>query len=428
MTDEKKIQLRSPLADNIGSLQATSKDALRRMAEAALLEKPNQLPEISEEIQPEAMMKVRHELSVYEIELELQNDNLIRSQENLAVLLTRYESLYDFAPVGYCTVQQSDGLFLEANLTAATMLGVNRRLLLRKKITNFILREDQDSYYLLCNRIFLNGSERQSCELRMVKHDGTIMWVYLVAEAQHNVAAPELRIILYDISDKKREEALILANAALQATLLEKEALLKELHHRVKNDLQLIASILKLESRKIEHHTTKAMLTDMHGRICSIALLNESLYHYGDFTTLDLGAYLKQLSTQIFHMLTTHDGSIKLHLDLTPVQVGVDQALPCGLIVNELVTNCLKHGFPEGRAGEIRIELHPMDDGPQWQLRVSDTGVGLPDDFASKQSLSKSHSIGLQLMSDLVKQLGGSLEIGSGTAAVFTVKFVPARG
>jgi PAS domain S-box-containing protein len=204
-------------------------------------------------------------------------------------------------------------------------------------------------------------------------------------------------------------------SAAMQVLLLEKEALLKEVHHRVKNNLQIIASMLKLESRKSEGSHALDALNNMNGRIHSMALLHESLYRSGIFAHLDLAAYLKQLSTQIFRTLVTQDGSIKLHLDL--VQVGMDQALPCGLLVNELVSNSIKHGFPDGRTGEIRIELHPMDNKPLWQLRVSDTGVGLSDDFASKQS----HSIGLQLMSDLAKQLGGSLEIEPG--AVFIVKF-----
>jgi PAS domain S-box-containing protein len=213
-------------------------------------------------------------------------------------------------------------------------------------------------------------------------------------------------------------------STVMQVLLLEKEALLKEVHHRVKNNLQIIASMLKLESRNSEHEPTMGVLDNMHGRIRSMALLHESLYRSGMFANVDLGAYLKQLSTQIIRSLSIQDGSIKLHLDLASVQVGVDQALPCGLLINELFSNSLKHGFPDGRVGEIRIELHPMNDGPQWQLRVSDTGVGLPDDFASKQG----HSIGLQLVSDLARQLGGCLEIEPGAATTFAVKFVPARG
>ncbi len=217
-------------------------------------------------------------------------------------------------------------------------------------------------------------------------------------------------------------------SVVMQVLLLEKEALLKEVHHRVKNNLQIIASMLKLESRNSRHDLTQGVLDNMHGRIRSMALLHESLYRTGIFANVDLGAYLKQLSTQIFRTLVIQADFIKLHLGLTSVQIGMDQALPCGLLVNELISNSIKHGFPDGRTGEIRIELHPMDDGPQWQLRVSDTGVGLTDDFASKQSLSKSHSIGLQLMSDLAKQIGGCLEIEPGAVTSFAVKFVPTRG
>ncbi|MFZ1548177.1 MAG: sensor histidine kinase [Candidatus Nitrotoga sp.] len=185
-----------------------------------------------------------------------------------------------------------------------------------------------------------------------------------------------------------------------------------------------MASMLKLESRGNAHSPTQAVLDNMHGRIRSMALLHESLYRSEIFANVDLSDYLKQISTQVFRTLITQNGAIKLHLDLASVHVGMDQALPCGLLVNELISNCLKHGFPDGRTGEIRIELHPIHGDSQWQLRVSDTGVGLPNDFEFK----KSHSIGMQLVSDLAKQLGGSLETGLGTAAIFTTKFTPQKG
>ena len=157
----------------------------------------------------------------------------------------------------------------------------------------------------------------------------------------------------------------------------------------------------------------------MQGRIQAMALLHETLYRSGTFASVDLGAYLGQLATQSFRALNTEPRSIQLDLDLAPVQVGIDKAIPCGLVLNELISNCLKHGLSDRRTGGIRVELQPLDGGPQLRLRVSDTGVGLPADFEARRG----RSLGLQLVSDLAKQLGGRLEIEAGPGAVLSLVF-----
>ena len=216
--------------------------------------------------------------------------------------------------------------------------------------------------------------------------------------------------ITRDITTRKQTEL------ALQTSLLEKTALLNEVHHRVKNNLQVITSLLRLEAGRSSQPDTKAVLGDMQGRIRSMALLHETLYRSGTFAEVDLGAYLNQLASQSFRALLTDASSVRLQLDLSSIKVSLDQATPCGLIVTELISNCLKHGFPDGRTGEVIIALQPLD-GEKWCLSVSDTGVGLPDNFEARQK----NSLGLQLVSSLATQLGGNLVIGPG--AVFAVSF-----
>lgn len=210
------------------------------------------------------------------------------------------------------------------------------------------------------------------------------------------------------------------AEQALQASLREKVALLNEVHHRVKNNLQVITSLLRLEAGRTKQQETKAVLIDMKDRIRSMALLHEALYRSGVFAAVDLGAYLTQLATQAFRTLTVLPGAIRLNLALDSVNIGMDQATPCGLLVNELISNCLKHAFADGRNGEVRVGLHTTTLPGQLELTVGDTGVGLPADFAT---LSKS-SLGLQLVSDLVRQLGGTLEIGQEAGTRFTIHFM----
>jgi PAS domain S-box-containing protein len=215
---------------------------------------------------------------------------------------------------------------------------------------------------------------------------------------------------------REREEA----DLALRASLKEKEALLKEVHHRVKNNLQVIASLLRLESNRIDHAVTKGVLKDMQNRIQAMAGLHETLYRSGNFAQVDLAAYLKQLTNQLSRSLSMGPGRVSFHLSLVSVGLDLDQAIPCGLIVNELASNALKHAFPDGRSGEVRVELDQVQDGTLL-LRVSDDGIGLPADFEARRG----KSLGLQLVSDLARQLQGTFRIAPGPRAVFEVTFLP---
>lgn len=241
--------------------------------------------------------------------------------------------------------------------------------------------------------------------------DGRVVWL----EASNcfietDPSRPLLLGIFRDITERKEVEE------TLQLSLREKTALLKEVHHRVKNNLQVITSLLRLEGGRSVEPAAKGVLKDMQGRIQAMALLHETLYRSGTFASVDLGAYLRQLASQTFRAINAWPGTIQLDLALDTLEVDMDQAIPCGLIVNELVSNSLKHGFPDGRAGAVCVDLQPFD-ADHVRLRVSDSGVGLPEDFAAKRG----HSLGLQLVADLTRQLRGALEAGPG--ASFTVTF-----
>ena len=212
------------------------------------------------------------------------------------------------------------------------------------------------------------------------------------------------------------------ADEALRASLNEKEALLKEVHHRVKNNMQVITSLLRLESNRIDHPVTRSVLKDMQNRIQAMAALHEAVYRSGNFSQVDLATYLKHLTGQLGRSMVATPGQISFRLDLLSVGLDLDQAIPCGLIVNELVSNALKHGFPGGRPGEVRIEVGRVDE-EQLRLRITDSGIGISSDFEA----IRAKSLGLQLVSDLARQLGGSLRVGPGPAAEFEVVFSPTR-
>ncbi len=210
------------------------------------------------------------------------------------------------------------------------------------------------------------------------------------------------------------------AQELLRESLQEKEALLKEVDHRMKNSLQLIISLLQLQVRKSREPETQAVLRETQARIRSVALLHQTLYQTGSYSRVNLANYLRKITLHLFQSQQAEPGAVRLEQELEPVEVVTRQAIPCGLIVNELMTNSLKHAFPEGARGEVRIGLQ-REAGGQLRLRVSDTGVGLPADFEAKRG----KSLGLQLVSNLVKQLDGRLEVGPGPGAVFEVIFMP---
>lgn len=210
------------------------------------------------------------------------------------------------------------------------------------------------------------------------------------------------------------------AEEAVRASLHEKEALLMEVHHRVKNNLQVISSLLRLEAGRSARLEVTAVLAEMQSRVMSMALLHETLYRSGNLAAVDLAVYLSQLGNQIVRSLAPASG-VTLHLDVDPISIELEQAVPCGLLVNELISNALKHAFPDGRRGDIRIEAHPLNGGPEIRLVVSDSGIGLPADFEE----ARQRSLGLQLVADLARQLRGTLNIQAGARTTFTLTFVP---
>jgi PAS domain S-box-containing protein len=304
-----------------------------------------------------------------------------------------------------------------------------------------------DSRQVVLDRIRENdneGSMLPTIEEKLIRLDGAVIDVEVTGIAINYDGQGAHQVALHDVTERKRDQQ------ALQNSLRDKVALLNEVHHRVKNNLQVIASLLRLEAGRSSQDDTKAVLKEMQGRIYSMALLHESLYRSGIFASVDLGNYIRQLATQAFRANISQGGAVRLQLDLASVQVSLDQAAPCGLLVNELVSNALKHGFPEGYSGEIRIALQALsapvlvsDPGAnapaataksdeakacgaatqsratRWCLRVSDTGIGLPADFETRRG----QSLGLQLVGDLTRQLAATLEIGPGPGAVFVVTF-----
>lgn len=201
-------------------------------------------------------------------------------------------------------------------------------------------------------------------------------------------------------------------------SLNEKEVLLKELHHRVKNNLQIISSLLNLQTASVKDKHALKLFAESQSRIRSMALIHEILYASKDLAKVNFGDYVHRLVAHLCRSYAVEREAIDLHIHADDVLVGVDKAIPCGLIINELVANALKHAFPAGTRGEIRIDFH-RDGGGKCELVIRDSGVGFPADLDVRNAKSS----GLQLVSTLVDQLGGSVEYRSDRGVQVTMGF-----
>jgi two-component sensor histidine kinase len=203
-----------------------------------------------------------------------------------------------------------------------------------------------------------------------------------------------------------------------KASLRQKEMLLREVHHRIKNNLQIISSLLDIQASWVQDPHLVEMFMDIQNRVISMALIHETLYQSGDFRMVNFGVYVRTLAEQIFRSYNVVPNRIRLQIQADEVMLDTNQAIPCGLILNELLSNCLKHAFPGEQGGEIHIELR-SDAAPQVTMIVRDTGVGFPAGVDSRHA----ETLGLQLVNSLTEQLGGTLETESNGGTTLKLTF-----
>jgi two-component sensor histidine kinase/CBS domain-containing protein len=207
----------------------------------------------------------------------------------------------------------------------------------------------------------------------------------------------------------------------LKASLKEKESLLKEIHHRVKNNLQIISSVLRLQSDFIQDEAILSLFNDSQNRIRSMALIHEKLYKSKDLLRVHMEDYIHDLTAGLCPSYTSRTGDVDLHIEASDVYLNIDTAIPCGLIIHELVSNSLKHAFPGSQAQENRVKilLQPHRNGLQYLLTVSDNGIGFPEDVNFRET----DTLGLELVCVFTEQLDGSVDLESNGGTTFTVAF-----
>jgi len=251
-------------------------------------------------------------------------------------------------------------------------------------------------------------------EFRIIRPDGSIRWLESKGQVFYDETGKPVRAagINLDVSDRK------LAEIQVRESLQEKEVLLQEIHHRVKNNLQVISSLLDLQSQHIEEPATLELFRESCNRIRAMALVHETLYKFKDFAKIKFAEYIENLTSYLFAAYIKNVENINLELDIDEVTLKLDTAIPCGLIINELVSNALKYAFPNKSHGTIYITLH-FDGDAHYTLTVRDDGIGLPPNLEIKNV----NSLGLKLVEVLAKQLEGTLQVNSRFGTEFSLRF-----
>jgi len=260
------------------------------------------------------------------------------------------------------------------------------------------------------------GKEKYHFQCRIRRSDNEIRWINVYGKVFYTEKDRAYRTlgVVSDITDIKTSEE------RLKSLLTEKEALLKEIHHRVKNNMQIVISLLNLQEEHVKSEETKTVLTDSQSRIMSMADIHENLYRSHDLSHIDFKEYIKKLISDIFSTYGVQTDKIKFMLVMEDNEQNMETAIPLGLIINELVTNSLKHAFPEKGKGTIIIEMKTKNKD-EYELIIADDGIGMPEEIDIKESL------GLQIVNTLVNQLNGQItqDISQGTKNIITFKELP---
>jgi PAS domain S-box-containing protein len=261
----------------------------------------------------------------------------------------------------------------------------------------------------------LGNGARAVIEYRIVRRDGIVRWLRSISNPLLG-ADGKLQRVYGTVMDITEFES-------MRSSLKEKEVLLKEIHHRVKNNLQIVISLMRLESRSFSEERVRAALKDLETRIRAMALVHEHLYHSSDLAKIGFKDYLKGLCEELFRTYRADGGRIALEIDAEAVALDIERAIPCGLIINELLTNAIKYAFPGDRKGVLRVAIRNTSDN-EVEIVVGDDGIGMPETL----DIRNAKTLGLQLVTTLAEnQLKGRVELerasGTRSGTRFRIRF-----
>ena len=327
----------------------------------------------------------------------------------------RFRRVVEYAPSAMVMIDSSGRIVL-VNAQTEQLFGFSRSALIGEPV-EMLVPERMRGEHIHFRRGFFDAPQARPMgvgrDLFGRRLDGTEFPVEIGLNPIETEEGPMVLASIVDITERRRIQQ------NLEKALAEKTVLLNEVHHRVKNNLQVIASLLNLQATHADDSRLRAILSESQSRVRAMALTHQLLYERKDYSRIDLGEYLERLAQLLLSSYREESAHIVLRRALPkgPQFLDLDRAIPCGLVVNELVTNAFKHAFPSGQAGEICIELHSA--AGEFELVVADNGAGLPEGF----DLANVKSLGLQLVPLLVDQLKGRFTVEGGPGARFLLRF-----
>ena len=324
-----------------------------------------------------------------------------------------YEELFELAPDAYL-FSTPTGRVLHANRAACALLNCPRRSIRGTPMVVFIRARQYRRLLTDIPRAQTDGDPVPDREISVHPIGRTPVAVAASVGIARDGSGRKvgLRWLLRDITERKR------VDARLYASLNEKELLLREVYHRVKNNLQVISSLLSLQEVQLADPAAIAVLRHARDRVRSMALVHERLYRSSDLSQVEFGEYLRQLAGELSHSYGLTAEDVRFTFKVEQVSLGIDVAIPCSMIVHELVANALRYAFPDGRRGQIEITLGAAGPG-EARLAVADDGIGLP----GPEAPPRTGSLGLQLVEMMVEQIGGRMAVVRSPGARFEIVF-----
>jgi PAS domain S-box-containing protein len=312
----------------------------------------------------------------------------------------RFRRVFEDGLVGIVFANESF-VFDRVNNAFCNMMGYTEEELLTKSFVDITHPDDQQRDRENVMKLAMGEIPFYRTKKKYIKKNGEVIWGNLIVSSLRDDKGSFLGFLamILDITDST------LSEERIASALAEKEALLRELYHRTKNNMQVICSLLSLQSRRIEDVNTRTIFTEMSNRIRSMALVHQKLYQSRNLSRVNLKDYIEDLADLLSTSYRTLQSRISILVTAEPVDVSIDVAIPCGLILNEMITNAFKHAFPEDMRGIISVNLRQTDDG-FIELVVSDNGVGLPEGY----DIADADKMGIQTIRSLgEKQLGGEV-------------------
>lgn len=333
-------------------------------------------------------------------------------QKRLAEL-ERFRSLLDETNDHIFLLNIPSGKFSDVNKSASERFGLNPKEVSTKFIHDLVDGEEIEEFSELFNQLADKSLDRKTFYSVFLDSDGNKIPVEISASTVKFSDENYIVMVVRDITERNEAENKI------KKSLEEKKVLLREIHHRVKNNMQIISSLLNLQATYTNDENVVDILLESQNRVKSMGMIHEKLYQSTELARIDFKDYINQLTVFLRQSYVYMNSSITIETEVDDIHLSIDTAVPCGLIINELVTNSIKHGYPNGMAGLIRVKL--SESNGEYCLSVKDNGVGFPEtvDFRNTDTL------GLQLITNLVLQLDGTIDVILDQGTEFKINFQP---